>query len=420
VKRLTFALAAGLFLAGTATTQDLPPGVLLFSRVQRHTKEGLQQLPNISCLETVQREHKSPNARMAPLDTIRLEVLTDGKNELFASPGDRKFSERHPISYVGSGIIGNGPFGLYLQSILTSGYASNAYKGEEEIGGRRLARWDYSLSPAWSGEYIQLLEGSGTVGLHGSYWADPETYDVIRLELNADNIPSTLPLVKAVTSINYERTHLSDTLAVLLPQSSEFLLVKNSGETSHNRVEFTHCRTFGADSSINFGEPDAAAQTPHFSVGSVDDTMRSLPAGLQITVKLRSRISTGTAVGALIDGVVAANVPAKGAVVIAAGSPVRGRVRRLERYRDPVPHFVVALEFTQVELEGIRHRFYADLVRIESAPGVEQKLPALTETGWVTLHFSLLPGVATFFLKGSSLDLPVDFRTVWKTRKLAP
>jgi hypothetical protein len=121
-------------------------------------------------------------------------------------------------------------------------------------------------------------------------------------------------------------------------------------------------------------------------------------------------------------------------VIIAAGSPVRGRIRRLERYTDPFPFFVVALEFTEVELQGIRHRFYADVVEIESARGVEQTLssPEKTEV-WSqerlgqgikkireTLQFVNLPGVATFFFKGGKLDLPQGFRTVWKTRRLAP
>ena len=80
------------------------------------------------------------------------------------------------------------------------------------------------------------------------------------------------------------------------------------------------------------------------------------------------------AVGALIDGVVGGNVSAKGRLVIAAGSPVRGRIRRLERYTDPFPYFVVALEFTEVEVQGIRYRFYADPVDIEPIAGVEQTL----------------------------------------------
>jgi hypothetical protein len=433
--RATFTLAAGLIFALVVLSQDLPPDVLLLSRVKNHTKEELQHLPSISCLETVEREYQPAKGKMRPLDTVRLEVLTNGDKELFASPGDRKFSEEHPISYAGSGMLGNGLFGLYLNDILVTGNVSNAYKGEEEIGGRRLARFDYRLPLMWSGQTIQTEEGSGKVGLHGSYWADPQSYDVLRLELNAEDFPPTLPLTEATTSINYARTRLGDHLVVLLPESAEVRLVKYSGEIRHNRIEFTHCRLFGVESTINFSAPDSAEQTPRFGASSIDDTLRPLPGGLQIAVKLRSRIMGDMTVGTLIDGVVAGNVTAKkGAVIIAAGSPVRGRIRRLERYTDPFPHFVVALEFTQVELQGIRYRFYADVVEIDLAPGVEHTLSTkdsmetndLPYGGTVirqakeNLFFYNLPGVATFFFKGGTLDLPQGFRTVWKTRPLVP
>src|SRR5262249_8069933 len=171
------------------------------------------------------------------------------------------------------------------------------------------------------------------------------------------------------------RTRLGDHLVVLLPESAEVRLVKYSGEIRHNRIEFTHCRLFGAESTINFSAPDSAEQTPRFGAASIDDTLRPLPGGLQIAVILRSRITGDIAVGTLIDGVVAGSVAAKkGAVTIAAGSPVRGRIRRMERYTDPFPHFVVALEFTEMELRGIRYRFYADVVEIDLVPGVEHTL----------------------------------------------
>jgi hypothetical protein len=428
--RATFTLAAGLIFASVVLSQDLPPGVLLLLRVKNHTKEELRLLSNISCLETVQREYLPPRGKMQPLDTVRLEVLINGEKELFASPGDRNFSERQPISFAGSGI-----FGLYLKDILVTGSVSNEYKGEEKIRGRRLARYDYRLPLMWSGESIHMMEGSGNVGLHGSYWADPQTYDVVRLQMNADDFPPTLPLTEAMTSIDYARTRLADNLVVLLPESAEVRLVKFSGEISHKRIEFTHCRVFGSESSINFSATDSAEQTPRFGAASIDDTLRPLPPGLQIMVKLRSRISGDMAVGTLIDGVVGNNVAAKkGDVVIAAGSPVRGRIRRMERYTDPFPYFVVGLEFTEVEVQGIRHRFYADLVEIDPAPGVEQTLSTKDKTetsdlpygGTVirqakeNLFFYNLPGVATFFFRGGRLDLPRGFRTVWKTRPLTP
>jgi hypothetical protein len=37
-----------------------------------------------------------------------------------------------------------------------------------------------------------------------------------------------------------------------------------------------------------------------------------------------------------------------------------------------------------------------------------------------TLFFSSLPGVATFFFKGATLNLPQGLRTVWTTRPTVP
>jgi hypothetical protein len=434
MKRATFILVAGLVLAAVAIPQDLPPGVVLLSKVKRHIKEELKRQSNVCCLQTVQREHQPPRGKMRPLDTVRLEVLFNGEKELFASPGDRKFSEDHPISYAGSGDLSNGFFGIHLKNILVVGEVSNEYKGEEVVGGRSLARYDYRQPLMWSGQMIQTREGSGRVGLHGSYWADPRTYDVIRLVLIAEDLPPSLPYTESVTSINYARTDLGNNSTLLLPESAELRMVKTSGEVSRSRIEFTHCRVFEAESVIAFAAPDSPPRTPGFGAALVDDTLRSLPAGLEIAVKLLSRISADTAVGTLIDGVVAANAPAKRAVVVPEGSPVRGRIRRLETYSDPFPHFIVALEFTEVESKGIRYRFFADPVEIESAPGVEFTLVvpgeriAVAARGFqhfvnrpgMTISFSNLPGVATFFCRGSRLNLPQGFRTVWKTRPLAP
>ncbi len=434
MKRAVVMSAAWLIAAGMAFPQDLPPGVLLLSRVKNHVREELQHLENISCLETIERERQPPKGKMRPLDTVRLEVLFNGDKELFASPGDRKFSEEHPISYVGSGILGTGLFGGYLKDILLNESVSNVYKREEEIGGRRLARYDYRLPLMWSENTIHLLEGSGTVGLHGSYWVDAQTYDVMRLELVADDIPPTLLITQAETSIDYAPTTVGNQAPVLLPQSAEFRIAKFTGEVSHNRMEFTHCRVFSAEAKLSFDAPDAADETPRFGVSSVDDTLRALPSGLQIAVKLRTPVSSDMAVGALIDGVVAGNVSVKHKVVIAAGSPVRGRIRRMERYTDPFPYFVVALEFTEVQAEGIRYRFYADPVDVERLAGVEQRLwtkdeyetrglllgGSLSKQSRESLFLPDLPGVAAFFFKGAKLDLPQGFRTVWKTRPLKP
>jgi hypothetical protein len=124
----------------------------------------------------------------------------------------------------------------------------------------------------------------------------------------------------------------------------------------------------------------------------------------------------------------------KSDVVVPAGSRVRGRIRRLERYAEPFPYFVVGIEYTEVEVQRIRRLFYADLTSIDPAPGLERFLTTRdtmeqindpfggVSSGQIQERPTLydLPGVATFFLKRSRLDLPRGFRTEWKTRPLEP
>jgi hypothetical protein len=338
------------------------------------------------------------------------------------------------MSYAGSGTLGSGLFGPYLKDIFGSEIVASEYKGEAQAGGRLLARYEYNIPLLFSAQTIHTTEGSGTVSLHGSYWVDPRNYDVVRLELKAGDFPPALPVTEMKTIITYGRTVLSDRLEVLLPEMADLRLVKASGEVSHNRIGFTHCRIFGAESTIDFNAPGASEQPPRFGVATVDETLRPLPAGLPITVKLSTQISADTAVGTLIEGAVERNVMVKSDVVVPAGSRVRGRIRRLERYAEPFPYFVVGIEYTEVEVQGIRRLFYADLRAIDPTPGLERFLTTRNTTeqindpfrgvwsGQIQERLTLydLPGVATFFLKRSRLDLPRGFRTEWKTRPLEP
>jgi hypothetical protein len=338
--------------------------------------QEFERLSTISCLETIEREEQPPKGKMRPLDVVRLEVLTNGQKELYAPPGGRKFSENHPMSYAGGGTLGTGLFGPYLKDILLSGSVASQYKGEQEVHSRLLACYDYRIPLLISGQVIRMPEGSGKVGLYGSYWVDPQTYDVTRLEMNADEFPPSLPVTEMTTSIDYAPTRLANNLEVLLPQDADLRMVKYSGEISHNRIAFTQCHVFGAESTIDFNAPDAAEQAARFAVSSVDETLRPLPGGLQVAVKLRSRITDDMPVGTLIEGVVAGDVTEKHVVVIPAGSPVRGRIRRMERYTSPFPYFIAGLEFTEVEVQGIRHLFYADLADMDRVQGMEQILTA--------------------------------------------
>jgi hypothetical protein len=393
-------------------------------------RHELERLPNCSCLETVQRQHQPARGKMRPLDTVRLEVLYNGHHELYASPGDRGFSDNQPSDFIASGTIGNGHFALYLSEIVGEGRLSYEYKGEEVVLGRRLAHYEYGVPVNQSGHTIALSEGSGTVGVKGSFWADPATYDIVRISMEAVEIPPQLPVVSSVTSIDYSHTTLAGN-DFLLPQAADSRLVKFDGEDNRNHIEFTHCHLYGAQSSISFGPQQGF---PLFGASSVLEVARELLPALPVVIKVSSRITDKTAVGTLIEGVVDGNVVRKGKVLIPAGSSVRGRVRRLEWNEDKGGYFVVGLEFTEIEAAGTRYRFFADLEGTDALPGLRQTIRTRpqpeqsplrggADTVVVSddiLYLYDLPGVGAFFVQARHLDIPPGFRMTWKTRALVP
>jgi hypothetical protein len=432
MKTTLVALLALIMAGPPVPAQDLSADVLLLARVRRQVADNLRRLSNVSCLETVFRDEQGARGKLRLLDTVRLEVLTDGKKEFYASPGDRKFSEDGPGAWIGSGTIGDGFFGLYLASVFLSGNVSYAWKGNETVGGRSLARWDFRIPLLSSGQVFVLQEGTGSVSLHGSFGADPETADVVSVDIAAGDFPPSLPLSSARWTINYAITSIAGQ-RLLLPQDADFRMVRLSGRTTHNRFVFTQCHSYTAETTLSFAEPETGDAPTRFAASDVDDTLRALPPGLEIPVRLRTHISDEATVGSLIEGVVPRTVLSKGSIVIPAGSPVRGRVRRLEREIDPSPFAVMAIEWTEVSIENIRYRFDAELSRIDPAAGVQQSLSfsridtstastntlAMASRGIVkrseTIHYSEIPGVATFFVIGAKLNLQ-NLQTVWKSR----
>ncbi|HLJ13082.1 MAG TPA: hypothetical protein VKV15_01185 [Bryobacteraceae bacterium] len=392
--------------------------------MRRHVQEELQSLPNVTCIETITRSFRAAKGALRPLDTVRLEVLTNGHKELFSSPGGRKFSEQPPVSYVGSGVLGDGLFGPYLQTVVVGGNGWYQYKGEEVIGERLLSRWDFRMPVMWAGQRINLPEGAGNVGLSGSFWADAHTYEVTRLLLNAVDFPPTLPLAEAVTVIDFRQFDLGGNAPALLPASGDFRMVRLSGETSINHTEFSDCRLFQGETTVSFADPDAMESEARFAIAQVDDTIRDLPSGVFVTVKLREKVSDEMAVGSLIKGEVASDVWKGHRQLIKKGSPVLGRIRRMEHYTEPYSYFAVAFDFTELSVDGIRYRFRAELIGLGRQPGLEERLTiantterkgSVLRTATESVYLHPLPGAAVFFMRGRKVELPVGFSTVWRT-----
>src|ERR1041385_5642152 len=147
--------------------QDLPPSVLLLSRIKRHMRQELTHLPDYTCLETAQRQARPAGSKgdPKPMDVVRLEVLYTGKHELYAAPGDLDFREERPSAFVAGGLSASGLFGMFLHAIFVNDLGTFTWRGEEQPGGRSVVRYDYRVPALTSGWTIHSGAAAGQVGM---------------------------------------------------------------------------------------------------------------------------------------------------------------------------------------------------------------------------------------------------------------
>jgi len=401
-----------LAFAAAAGAQQLPPETVKLARIRQKAAEQLSSLPDYTCLETVERTWRGAGLRtFMPIDVVRFEVAHVGGRELYAWPGARQLGEVTLASMIGFGATASGDFALRAKNIFLSRAPLFRYVGEENLGGRRTLRYDYRVSLLSSSSTVSNLGRSAYVAYHGSFWADAETLELIRITSSADDIPPDLEIASTFTQVDYGKLQIANS-DVLLPQRAEIRMVSRFDE-NRNVTAFSQCRKYVASSAVSFEpRPEGVAAGKSRAV-----TETELPAGLFLEIALQTPIDSKTsAVGDLIEAKLQTNIIYEGKVLAPAGAVVRGRVRRLEKLRGWNDVFLVGLAFNELEFPGHRARFLARLRDTEQRPGLTWQLPAGRPYGGsYQTGLRELPNVSTFFVRRSRVQLPQGFRMAWRT-----
>ena len=407
-----------------STQANLPRETLLLARFKHKIQQILSQVPNYTCLETIQRSLQKRRANtFSSLDTVLLEVSSVADKELMAWPGARRFEEVDLSSLASGGMLGSGVFASLARSVFLHDTTIIAYRGDEELAGRPVARFDFRV-PAKSSSYqIQTNGSSAKVAIAGSFWIDPASLELVRLEVRADDIPAALGIERTATVIDYEpmRIGASD---ILLPQVAKILMTLPTGEVRRNDIQFSHCHEYLTESSIRFDMPDTALARPAPQRQTVD-----LSAGLTVSIELETSIDSATAhVGDLLRGHLTSDVRRKGKTIIPKGAIATGRVRGLERLHAPGPVIELTIEIADLEWENSGAQFYGELLSSGSGrdnensllnlPSKEGEVPeAVTSAGGATetVHAPQIPGTGVLHMTGTRFHIGAGFRMDWRT-----
>ena len=333
----------------------LAPEVDTLAKIRTRMLFNLAHQPNYTCVETIERSARPKlTGKLRIIDTLRLEVALVDRRELFAWPGSKKFEDTDVTQMVTSGAIGNGNFGIHAQALFGTRSATFHYMGEEDLQGKKAIRFDYKVPQMLSGYHIRVSTASAIVGYHGSFYANPATFDMERIEVIAEDLPPELMLASTHDTIDYAVTRIGDG-DFLLPSQSELSMVGLTGREEHNQVKFTSCRQFSGESVLTFDDAPASKS----DAAPIPTREFDMPAGLDVMLVIAKEVDFRTAaVGDPVIARVDHEVKQKGTVVIPKGATATGRITRLEKGDNTT---VLGVEFPEIEAPGILARMKGNL-----------------------------------------------------------
>lgn len=416
-----------VFLLACAAVQlcgqsDLPPEVLLLSRIKHRAAADLAHLPNVTCLENIERASRHSQSKPFHVqDVVELEVARVGDDELFSWPGAAHFENRPIAEIVGTGLTSNGEFESNARAVFAGDSAVIRYSGVEDVGGHHAARFDFLISPVFSHWTVNLNGAKGLVGMRGSFWADTTSFELLRLSVEASEIPIGLEIRSVRSDIEYGRIQIGSN-EFLLPRNANTWMVNESGAEVRNRIDFTHCRQYTTESVLSANAaPPEAADNPTPTTPTIEFT---LPPDLLCDLRLETSVRTSEAkVGDAISATVTSDIKQNGKLLVPKGATASGRLRVLQKVEGT---YIAGLEFTDLTFENQHAFFYAMLVsadpRYASRQVKSEKLHESTPTS-VTSIVEVevppnLPGVGTFFLPAEDPMLPKGTAMEWKTVRL--
>ncbi len=218
-----------------------------------------RNLPNFICLQVTRRYFdQGGKGNFSLMDTIA-ESLT-----YYEQKEEYKVVSKNGIPVTGmkheqmGGATSSGEFGSMLSEIFEpSSSTSFEWDRWATLRGKRMHVYSFRVPQATSKYtiYADSVKRQILVGYHGLIYADRDTKMVMRITMEADDIPADFPVQEVALDLNYDYTTISGE-RFLLPMKSE-LHSKEGRYLTKNETEFRLYNKYGTESQIKFDVPDA-------------------------------------------------------------------------------------------------------------------------------------------------------------------
>jgi hypothetical protein len=247
--------------------------------------------------------------------------------------------------------VSSGSYFSFLSSIFLEGIAKIDFRGLQGDVGKQVAVFGYSVPLRESHFETRTARGKEAMGYNGEFTVDPTKNELRQLDIDTDDMPETALFCAFSSKTRYEVTILNG-VAFQLPASVAADILYQSHERARTITQYRECREFSAESVLRFGD------VPKQDGRTVSKSIRTLPAGLAVRIRIKTGIDPNTAwTGDPVEGELATDiVDGQGKVLAARGAPAQGILIRLETGVRPSHFYTAALKFRNLSAAGEDYR----------------------------------------------------------------
>jgi hypothetical protein len=239
--------------ADSTRTRSLSPSEALIERAREAAFKFSEKLPNFICQEFMAR-YRQRGHEETPLDVVSAEIIYDHAKESYRNvkvndrPTDTSLEEI-------SGAWSTGEFASTLLGLFSPDTNARFRSGgTSSISGLSAQVYDFEVRSESSHWRVQADSQTMIAGYGGSIWVDPSTARVLRIEMQARNIPSDFPMDTIESAVDYSFVSIGGT-SILLPAHAESLgCPRGAGDCSHNIIDFRNYHEFRVDVKIGNGQ----------------------------------------------------------------------------------------------------------------------------------------------------------------------
>ncbi len=228
--------------------------------IRRATDAALdftESLPAYVCQEMMSRyQSETRPARFNALDVLTMNLVYENGKEDYR---DLAINGRHTDKTLqeSGGAWSTGEFGTVLIDLFAPATGANfQYERDSRAAGIPAKLYNFEVKKENSHWDVHAMSQSYSPAYKGAVWIDPQTARVLRIEMEAVNIPAGFPLDTVESATDYQYVRLGDAQQYLLPVHAENLSCqRGTPYCSKIAIDFRNYHKYTGESTITFGQP---------------------------------------------------------------------------------------------------------------------------------------------------------------------